>query len=236
MLRIAIAEDESACVRQLEGYLERYRGESGEQLEVRVFADGQTLVEEYRPIYDLVLLDIEMPRLDGMSAAKRLREMDKTVIIIFITNMAQYAIRGYEVDAMDFVLKPMSYQAFAFKMRKVTAALQQRRQSSVVLQLAGGVKKLLTDEICYIETISHRLYIHTVDGVVTAPGTLREIEEQLSGFHFSRCNKCYLVNLRHVGEVRQNLVLVGKNELLISRPRKKEFLQELTDYLGGGGI
>ena len=236
MLRVAIVEDEPASARQLEDYLARYQTESGEGVEAIHFPDGAALLQEYRPIWDLILMDIEMPRMDGMTAARHIRERDPVVLLMFITNMAQYAIRGYEVEALDYVLKPVGYAAFAFKMRKVSSILRRRRSSGVVLHLAGGVRRVPTDELLYVETVSHRLHIHTADGVFTMPGTLRDMEEQLAGEHFVRCNKCYLVNLRHVREVRQNIVQVGGEELLISRPRKKEFLQELTDYLGGGGL
>ena len=235
MVRIAIAEDDPAYLATLEEYLDRYRRENGLETEVTAFPDGLALTEGYRPVYDL-LLDIEMPNLDGMSAAERIRAVDPAVVMIFITNMAQYAIKGYQVDALDYVLKPVSYAAFAFKLKKALAMVRRREGSDVVIHMAGGLRRMSADEIRYVEVVSHKLYLHTLDGVFSVPGTLRDMEVQLEEQHFVRCNKCYLVNLRHVREVRQNTVDVGGEQLLISRPRKKEFLQALTDYLGGGGI
>ena len=109
MVRIAIVEDDDACRAQLEAYVRRYGGETGGEFQITSFSDGLDIAEDYRPIYDSILLDIEMPRLDGMTAAERIRSFDPGVILIFITNMAQYAIKGYEVDALDFVLKPVGY-------------------------------------------------------------------------------------------------------------------------------
>ena len=236
MVRIAIAEDDPAYRATLEEYLDRYRRENGLEAEVTTFSDGLALTEGYRPVYDLLLLDIEMPNLDGMSAAEKIRSSDPEVVIIFITNMAQYAIKGYQVDALDYVLKPVSYAAFAFKLKKALAMVRRREGSDVVIHMAGGLRRMSADEIKYVEVVSHKLYLHTPDEVIAVPGTLRDMEAQLEERHFVRCNKCYLVNLRHVRQVRQNTVDVGGEQLLISRTRKKEFLQALTDYLGGGGI
>lgn len=176
-----------------------------------------------------------MPRLDGMTAAERIRSFDPGVILIFITNMAQYAIKGYEVDALDFVLKPVGYFPFSLKLKKAVSALRARAQKDLLLPLDGGVKRVSSGEIYYIEVQGHRIIVHAESGDYVIPGALRDMEEQLEGQHFVRCNKCYLVNLRHVTDVRQNTVVAGGHELQISRPRKKEFLQALTDYFGGGG-
>ena len=112
MIRVAIVEDDLSCVQQLREYLSRYQKSSGEDIEVAVYPDGMAVVEQYRPVFDVLLLDIEMPRLDGMAAAREIRRTDPEVIMIFITNMARYAIKGYEVNALDFVLKPINYFAF----------------------------------------------------------------------------------------------------------------------------
>ena len=113
MAKIAVVEDNDAMRAQLCGFIAQYAQESGHQLDVTAFSDGAQLVEPYRPGFDIIFLDIEMPKLGGMPTAERIRRQDPDVVLVFVTNMAQYAIRGYEVDALDFVLKPVSYYSSA---------------------------------------------------------------------------------------------------------------------------
>ena len=103
MIRIALVEDEAAVRAQLQGYVQRHTRQYGTEFAVTEFADGMELLDDYRPVYDILFLDVEMKHLDGMETARRVRELDKDVIIVFITNMAQYAIGGYAVGALDYV-------------------------------------------------------------------------------------------------------------------------------------
>ena len=118
MIRVAIVEDEEAVREQLLGYVQRYTRQYGTTFEVRTFSDGVEILEGYRPVYDLILLDVEMKHLDGMETAQRIRALDSDVMIVFITNMAQYAIKGYAVGALDYVLKPVPYFAFSQQLQK----------------------------------------------------------------------------------------------------------------------
>ena len=236
MFRIAIAEDDEACARQLREYLDRYGRENGEELEVRWFPDGLELVEEYRPIYDLILLDIEMPHLDGMTAAQKIRRADSEVLILFITNMAKYAISGYEVEALGFMLKPVNYFSLSLKLKKAFSYLHSRAQKSLMVPTQEGMQQISASDIRYAEVADHRLQIHTAQGVYTMRGTLQELEEELEGQHFARCNKGYLVNLRHIHLIKSDRVVVaGGDELLMSRRKKEEFLLAVTEYYGKGG-
>ena len=99
MIRIAMVEDEAAVREQLMGYVQRYTRQYGTEFSVTEFADGVDILEDYRPVYDIVFLDVEMKHLDGMETARRIRALDADVVLIFITNMAQYAIKGYAVGA-----------------------------------------------------------------------------------------------------------------------------------------
>ena len=132
---IAVVEDDSSASQQIQNYLSLYQKENEQEFSVTVFADGLSILEDYHPIWDIILMDIEMPLMDGMTAAKCIRELDQSVIIIFITNMAKYAIKGYEVGALDFVLKPVSYFAFSLKITKALTSLAHREKSLCVADL-----------------------------------------------------------------------------------------------------
>ena len=112
MLHIAIVEDEERYAAELEEFIRRYGEETSRQISVTHYQDGEDLVEDYRGGFDILLMDIQMKFMDGMTAAEKIREQDQEVQIIFITNRNDYAIRGYEVDALDYVLKPVSYYIF----------------------------------------------------------------------------------------------------------------------------
>lgn len=236
MIRVAIAEDDPACAEQLQGYLERYGRENGEAVELSLFPDGLELVDNYRPVYDLILLDIEMPRLDGMAAAEEIRRLDGEVLILFVTNMAKYAIKGYEVDALGFMLKPVNYFSLALKLKKAQSCLRSRAQWNLMVPTEDGIKKVPASEVRYVEVLDHRLHLHTEGRVYLMPGTLRDLETELADQHFVRCNKGYLVNLRHIELIKSgSVVMSGGDELLISRRKREEFLLAVTEYYGKGG-
>ncbi len=232
MLRIALVEDEPDVQCQLTEYIHRYEQEAGEKFEMTVFSDGIDIVSDYTGGYDIIFLDIQMRHMDGMTAAKRIREMDQNVVIVFITNMANYAIRGYAVNATDYVLKPVPYFAFSQVLQRAISRVKTLTQSHLMLPIEGGVIKLSTAEVIYIESISRHLVVHTKTKAFTVSGTLKDMEQKLENLHFFRCNNCYLVNLAHVENVKHNDLTVGGYVLQISRPRKKSFMDALADYVG----
>lgn len=232
MIRVAVVEDEAVYAAQLREYLARYAAQSGEALEVCCFSDGDEIVEGYRAQYDIILLDVQMKFMDGMTAAEEIRRRDPEVVIIFITNMAQYAIRGYAVDALDYVLKPVSYFAFSQRLDRAIARMKKRARRYMTIAVKGGALKLDIARIRYVESQGHNLVFHTDEGDHVAAGTMKEAEEKLTGQGFFRCNKGYLVNLEQVDGVRDGCALVRGEALLISRPRKNEFLEALANFVG----
>lgn len=232
MIRIALVEDEPSYVDTLREFLARYERERGERLRVSVFSDGDEIALGYRSDYDVILMDIEMRFMDGMTAAEEIRKVDPEVVIIFITNMAQYAIRGYAVDALDYVLKPVSYFAFSQRLERAIGRMKRRARRYMTIAIRGGARKLDISRILYVESQGHNLVFVTDGEEHTTTGTIREVEEKLESFGFFRCNKGCLVNLEHVDGVRDGCAIVGGHALPISRGRKNEFLAALTDYVG----
>lgn len=235
MIRVAIVEDDAEVQGVLQEYVRRYTRQYGTEFEVTVFADGVDILEDYRAVYDIIFLDVEMKHLDGMTTAERIRQMDADVILIFITNMAQYAIRGYSVGALDYVLKPVPYFAFSQQLRKVEEQLRRRVRHYLALPVEGGLRRLDSSLIYYLESEGHRVHFYTEEGDFAAAGTLKAFEEKLAERPFARCNSGYLVNLAQVKGVQQGMVQVGPYELQLSRPRRKAFLAALADHIGGGG-
>lgn len=138
MFKIAIVEDQEETRESLNRFVRQYAQEQGLQVEISLITDGAEIAEHYTPGFDIIFMDVEMPRLDGFGAAEAIRAVDADVVLVFVTNMAQYAIRGYEVDALDYVLKPVNYYQFCTKLSRAIQRVQRRRGGQVVL-LSGAV-------------------------------------------------------------------------------------------------
>jgi DNA-binding LytR/AlgR family response regulator len=232
MIKIAIVEDEASYAKQLQDFLKQYEEENGESFQVTVYADGDEIVHKYKAQFDIILMDIEMKFMDGMSAAEEIRKVDSEVMIIFITNMAQYAIRGYAVDALDYILKPVSYFAFSQRLGRAITRMKKRETKMIAINVRGGTVRLDAANIYYIESQGHNLIFYTTTGDYEAVGTMRDAEEKLTELNFFRGNKGYLINLSHVEGIYEGCAIVKGNQLLLSRARKKIFMEALTRYWG----
>ncbi len=232
-MRIAVAEDDLSARKQTIKYFRRFQEDTGILMDITEFSDGKELVKDYHPCYDLIFLDIEMKEMDGLEAARIIRRLDERVMLVFLTNMSGYAIRGYEVKASDYIVKPLSYQLFEMKMKEFLRYLERNKTRSVMIRAGDEMYRVAVEDILYVEVSNHRLIYHTLQNDIQLWGSLRSAEKILNGMGFARCNTCYLVNLRHVSGIIKNQVQVAGTVLQISRPKKKEFLQSVADYVGG---
>jgi len=233
LLRTGILEDDKGAAQRLSMALERYGKEKGVRFSLTFFPDAETLLESSPVGFDLLFLDIHLPGMDGLQAAKEVRRQDPNVFLIFVTDLAQYALKGYEVDAFDYIVKPVVYEHLASKMDKIVRLKQEDDgEAKFTFKVPDGLLALKASQIYYVEVQNHRLLYHTDQGDYEAYGTLKDVENRLPKGTFARCNHCYLVNLKYVTGIDHNEVLVQKDRLLISRPKKKPFLDAFTRYLG----
>jgi len=237
-INIALVEDDKNDADTLFRHLQKYKsdgvafanGINGENFDFKITNFDNALKFFNNPMsYDIVFMDIQMPHMNGMEAAKKLREIDHLVKLVFITNMANFAIHGYEVDASDFVVKPVSYLTFSATLTKLLKVLE-RKGETVVLKLSQGIKKVPIESITYVEVIDHQVYYHTTHETIEIWGTLKEQEGKLPTDFFARCNNCFLVNLKYVREVGDNYVDVFGKKIPLSRPKKKNFMQRVLEY------
>lgn len=232
MIRIAIVEDEINYQKQLIEYLRRFEKDQREKIYIETFTDGDQFVENYQAQFDIILMDIQMPLLDGMGAAEEIRKVDSEVVIIFITNMPQYAIKGYAVDALDYILKPISYFQFSERLKRAVERMKKRETQHIAVKVKEGVIRLDLSDIFYIESQGHDLIFMTKKGEYIATGTMKELEKELSDFHFFRGHRGFLINFKHVDGVNENGAIVGGKEVPISRSKKKPFMKALASYWG----
>ena len=149
-MRISIVEDEQAQWDLLQSYIERYSRESGIQFDVEAFADGRGLLADYHPDHDIILLDIELPGMNGMEIAELIRAQDEDVVLMFITNMSQYAVGGYAVGALDFVLNPINYNTFSMRFARAIQRAGMRKSGQILLNLPDCVRRIETQQIYYV--------------------------------------------------------------------------------------
>ena len=232
-MKLAIVEDEKIYVEKIKSYLKRYQNEFGYEIRSVWFDDGSEIIENYSGDYDIILMDIQMKFLDGFSTAKKIRELDQEVIIIFITNMTNYAIRGYEVDAMDYIVKPVEYFSFSTKLERAVRRIHKKEKHYISIPIKGGIRKMELAQIYYIESQGHMLRYKTAEGELECRDILQQMENLLVPYGFFRCSKSYLVNMQYVDAIRENECVVQGERLPVGRAKKKEFMKKMLNYMSG---
>lgn len=198
------------------------------------YSNGIDFISSYKADYDIVFMDVDMPEMNGFSTAKKLRKIDSTVTLIFVTHLAKYAIKGYEVDALDYVVKPVDYAVFKIKINRAIKRSQLNDSSEVVIKHKEGIVRIALADLLYVEISNHDLIYHTVHQNYYGYGTMKMVENLLPSISFSRCNNCYLVNLRNVTKMENGYVYIGDDiKLAMSRLRVKPFVQAIHNYSMG---
>lgn len=234
MLNIAIVEDTASDMEQIKKCLRYVKEKDGIDYCVTEFTDAVHFLFRSSFDFDLVFLDIQMPSIDGMEAAKKLREQNKMIGIVFITNMRQFAIKGYEVGALDFILKPVNEYDFYLKMKHVLSRLNFNRKEQIIVGSGDCMVSLPVSSILYLEVSGHYVTCHTSNDVIKEYSTLKDVEKKLSTYpFFIRCSRFYLVNLNYVDAIRGDEVIVGGVSLAISRAQKTEFCKAFAKFVSG---
>lgn len=231
MLQIAIAEDEAAARATLKEYLARWQAESGTPVQAAFFESGTQLLEAVPQGLQLALLDIQMPGLTGMETARRLRGLLPEVELVFITSLTGYALESYEVAALDYLVKPVSYPRFCRSIERACRRVVQQNEHTLTVKNSDGMFRLRVRDLLYVEVFSHRLVLHTAKDTVSYSGTLAALEKTL-GPNFFRCHSSFLINLEQVTRLDGAEVLLGEQRLPVSKYRRKALLAALAACWG----
>lgn len=233
MINVAVTEDDPECRSMISGFIHRYAEEHELTIRLKEYPDGDELLEDFTGQFDILFLDIQMPGPDGMKTAGVIRRRDENVQIVFVTNLAQRASDGYDVDARAFLVKPVSYASVARIMDRLIRLLSKRNVRYLTFNNTREMQRISTDTILYIEGMGHYVKAHTGEAPVIALASMKEIEEKLRGLGFFRCGKSLIVNLDKIDSIDRDQIRIGDYRLSVSKTRKKELMAALDRYYAG---
>ncbi len=202
-MRVAIVDDDVKDRELLYNFIQRYRSETGADIRADLFPGSLEFLEKFHSDYDIIFLDIEMPGMDGMEVAHEVRRTDQAAGIIFITNMAQYAIRGYEVSAIDFMVKPVNYYNFVDKLKRAIDFSSRRARKDLVLRREDEIVRVPASDLFYVEKDGNNLVYHTRNGEFRERGSMQALKAKLDNAAFSECMSGCLVNLAYVEKLER---------------------------------
>lgn len=229
-MRVCIVEDEKEFQDTLVDFLKKYGSEKNCDFTYDIFPDAISFLDNYKKIYDIIFMDIRMQYLDGMAAAHKLREIDDSTVLIFVTSLAQYAIESYSVNATDYILKPIKYPDFALKLTRAIKKIDSSNTKVIPITVKGVTNYIDINDVYYVESLNHQMTYHTAKGEFITYETLTNIEKQLKDYNFVRCNACYLVNLKYVTSIKGYTCEINNDQLAISQPKKKAFVKAIEQY------
>lgn len=233
MYKFAFIEDNQQDYRMLEEAIERFSKEEKIEFNLIRFHTGEDFLNQYKVgDFDAVFFDILLgeEHINGLETARKLFEIDPNVSILFLTNMSQYAINGYEVNAVDYIVKPIKYYDFSLKLKKLLRSLHTSEQKKVLFKVDKETIILNEDDILYIIVTSHYLSIYTANKEYIVREPLKYFEKRLSST-FARSGISYLVNIAKIDKICSNEIQINKKILPITRLYKKEFLSKVSEYM-----
>lgn len=228
-MRIAVCDDEKRFVSDFSAIVERlYRS-----LDIAVdeFSDGVQLLQSFRSVkYDIVFLDIEMPGLDGISLARKLRELSEDVYIVFLTGHIEYALKGYEVNALRYLTKPATEESVHEVLDHVLK--KQSNEKSLWLKNRDGERRVRLSEIVFIEAQDQNLIVYTPSGSHEIRGKLNDYEVQLRQEGFFRIHRSYMVSLSKIAGISgKEITVAGGFKLPVARAKEHEFKDAFMSYI-----
>ena len=232
MIKFAICDDDPMMIQELSGRLADYMGErSPAACSVSGFSGGRALLE-CGGRFDVIFLDIQMAEPDGMETARLLRQRGGRSLLVFVTVLKELVFDAFQVEAYDYLLKPLDDACFTRTMDRVLRTLEQRRPENLVIRREGGCQVVPLGAVAYCEVLGRKVYLHQQDGtVLDYYDRLENLERRVDG-RFFRCHRSYLVNLDHVRGCQGGQVLLSQGERVpVSRLRERELTQALLRHM-----
>ena len=231
MIRIAICDDEKYMSDQIQELACAFFGRRNRETAIRRFSCGRELLE-YDGQIDILFLDIQMKGMDGMETAKRLRAGKFRGFLIFITVLREMVFQSFEVQAYDYLLKPIEEARFEKTMERLLASMCSAGGSSLLVQKGYESRIIQKEDIVFCEIIDRKIYLNLASGeVVDYYERIENLETKLDS-RFFRCHRSFLINLGHLRGYKNGTAYMDNGrEIPVSRLRGKEFSSVILEYM-----
>lgn len=237
MLSIAVCDDEVIECCNMAKRIKEIMEEMKMPCIIRQFQSGRELLQALES-FDIIFLDIIMQELDGMKTAQLFRKKAFDKILIFVSSSREYVFEAYDVEAFQYLLKPVDDRKLKSVLRKAVLKTERRSQEFIVVSRERQKKKLFLDDIYYFEINGRVVDVHGAEGIFTYYEQIGELEDKLRDKGFFRCHKSYLINLKYVdGYNRQEVILENGETIVIAKRRYEEYCQKVLEVMReSGGI
>lgn len=231
--KIAACDDSKIMLRQLSGYLEQLQEELPDDIIPSYYSSAEELLSSLNSDTDLLLLDISMGGMDGISCAKTLRSNGFSNPIIFITSMEEYSLKGYEVHAFGFLIKPVTYTEFAKVVKEALLVSAPKKPQTIHIHTDSGVSIINPDDLLYAEVYKHDTSFVFSKEHLQSTVQLSNVETMLAPFGFFRCHRGYVVSFKKITFIgKDSLTMENGDSIPLSKHRRKEFLDAYSNYMG----
>ncbi len=227
----AVIEDDDAEAEALNALFRAYAQEHNIIIRVKRFQSAIALLIAYRSEYDALFFDVDLPGMDGIEASRKLRKIDPTVPLVFVTALTRYTLKGYEVNAINYLLKPVQKADAFLTFDTIIRMLSINENESIIIHTLDGYARVIVNSILYVEVSSHKVVYHTMAGNFDVRSSMKQTMERLDSRRFVLCNSGTLVNLSHVEFIDKEGVVIKGEKLLFSRAKKKGFVEKMNVFL-----
>ncbi len=231
MIRIAICDDEKHMSDHIRSFVSDFFRKKNREISLRMFSSGEELLSCNGQI-DILFLDIQMKEMDGMETARKLRAGQFRGVLIFITVLKEMVFQSFEVQAYDYLVKPVDEKQFGKTMERLYTSMQNIGEDSLLVQKGYEGRIIREDEIVFCEVIDRKIYLNLASGeVVDYYERIENLETKLDN-RFYRCHRSYLINLKHLKGYKNGTACMDNGkEIPVSRLRSKEFSGVVLQYM-----
>lgn len=238
MLLLAVCDDVPIECAGIAKQVENILTQSGIDFTLKKFFSGQELLLS-KENFDIIFLDIKMPEISGMDLAKKIRKQGKQSLIIFITSASEFVFEAFNVEAFQYLMKPIQNETLKNVLEKATRRIQvDGKIDFLILSIERQIKKVFLKDILYIESVGRIVKIHCHNRTIETYEQIGILEEKLSGKSFFRCHKCFLVNLDYVDAFDKTTINLENGEkIMLAKRRYEDFKKVILSYMKiKGGI